>query len=115
MLIIHLVCLIRKILDSGILDARSCYRALVEDAKSWVPFQPDMAQAAQVYADRYTEVQDQIQSCSSPEDVSAAFASWAAALEDSVDRALHVSHVADPVQQPHAGLPKSARGGCQYG
>ena len=47
-------------------------------------------------------------------DVSSAFALWAEALEESVDCAIQAAHVADPVAQPHARLPKAAKGRCQH-
>ena len=82
--------------------------------RPWTDYGPDMARAAQIYEGRHFHVRDAILGCKDVNEVSSAFALWAEALEESVDCAIQAAHVADPVAQPHARLPKAAKGRCQY-
>ena len=80
--------------------------------RPWTDYRPDMQQAAAIYAERKAHVRDIIHSCQTPEEVSGAFETWARAVEDSVDASIRLAHAADPVAQPHVGLPRTARGRC---
>ena len=82
--------------------------------KTWTTFAPDMELAARLYKDFHYDVNTTILQCSGPQEIAHAFEQWASALEDSVDRAIRLQHAADPVAQPHACLPGSAKGRCQY-
>ena len=82
--------------------------------RSWCDFHPDMNRACKLYATSQAHVREVIADCSSPEDVSKAFETWASALESAVDASLHQSHVEDPLLHPCSGLPRAARGRCVY-
>ena len=82
--------------------------------RPWTDFHPDMERACEIYSVKHASIRDNIVSCQTPEQVSGAFAQWAQALEQSVDEAIRAEHAADPVVQPHKGLPRAARGRCVW-
>ena len=91
-------------------DALSAWRM----PRPWTDYKPDMLQAAELYEQEHAGVRSIILQCQSVDDVSQAFETWASALESSVDQAIQLAHAADPILQPHACLPRAAKGRCAY-
>ncbi|CAE7432363.1 lrrc6, partial [Symbiodinium sp. KB8] len=72
------------------------------------------AQVEQAYAVVADRLDHRISVCSSRDELEHAFLEWAQALESAVDSAVRQQHSEDPVTFPTAGLPRNARGRCEY-
>ena len=76
------------------------------------PLEP--ADLSPFYHQCRSQIQAALQQCSSVDKLEEAFATWATAIENSVDLAIQTEHRADPLQQPTPCLPRACRGRCQY-
>ena len=81
---------------------------------SWMPLQPDAAFTENAYCKQANLLPQLLSTCASKDDVDKAFLTWAQQVEAAVDTALLQAHQADPLRQPVAHLPRSARGRCAY-
>ena len=81
---------------------------------SWIPVLPTSVDLAPIYASYQDQVQAAIHSSRTVDQLDAAFQTWAAAVEATVDSAVQTAHAADPLNHPDKALPRAARGRCAY-
>ena len=96
------------------LPAQAPCRPMWRKPRTWMDFQPSAAKVEQAYAVVADRLDHRISVCSSRDELEHAFLEWAQALESAVDSAVRQQHSEDPVTFPTAGLPRNARGRCEY-